>query len=172
MIRYFSSLLAASVILTGCASTEVVSDGQVVARGDTRYVGVFIPQQNPTVDRLTRGNTADEYFMPVWTAFEQGRVQGASALVEVYLEADDGSERSLYNGPVNGFRYIPIDRSALDANTLLCVRVPWQIIAHQRVNEGGDSMCDSGADAYFQNGRGRTADDAWGVIAIAPVGLQ
>lgn len=161
------SAIMLMVILAGCMGS---GESPTTDRVDTRYVGVFIPQQDPTVDQQTAGKNADQYFMPLWKLYERGRINGATANVHIFLQ-DGDREVSLYNGSVEGFKYFPVNRSQVTSSTLLCVKTPWSIIAHQRVAAGENIMCEAGVNAYFAQGNGRTAEDAWGVIAIAPAGF-
>jgi hypothetical protein len=161
-------LLSMLSFLTAC-----MDGGQMASSpnaGGQKWVGVFIPMQSPLVDQKTAGRNADQYFMDIWNSYEAGRVQGAVADVHVFLWTGDHIE-TIYRGQVSGHQYFPVSRASVSSDTLLCVEVPWAIIAHQRVAAGDRVMCEAGTDAWFRQGRGNTADDAWGIIAIAPAGM-
>lgn len=136
------------------------------------YVGVFIPMQNPIVDAIVDARTGDQYFMPVWSAYKKGRVAGAEGTVRVFLSTNN-EQIDIYNGPVSGHKYFQVDNGMVKTNTYLCVETPWSIIAHQKVASGDRVACTRTARElydWFSEGRGRTAEDAWGIIAIAPAG--
>jgi hypothetical protein len=151
------------------AALAVIFTLVLPALASERWVGVFIPQQDPLVDNFTKNKNADQYFMPLWHLYQKGRIQGAVSDVRLFL-LDGDRQTTIYNGIVDGYKYVGIERSAMHSSTLLCVQVPWPIIAHQRVAAGDRIMCERGVDEWFRQGRGMKPEDAWGVIAIRPAG--
>lgn len=154
-------------------SMILVLSGAGLAPAQAGYVGVFIPMQNPIVDAIVDARTGDQYFMPVWSAYKKGRVSGAEANVRVFLSTNN-EQMDIYNGPVSGHQYFRIDNALVKTNTYLCVETPWAIIAHQQVASGDKVACTRSARElhdWFSDGRGRTPEDAWGIIAIAPAGI-
>jgi hypothetical protein len=129
--------------------------------------------QNPIVDAIVDARTGDQYFMPVWEAYQEGRVDGADANVRVFLSTNN-EQVTIYNGPVSGHKYFEVSRSQVKTNTYLCVETPWAIIAHQKVASGDNVACTRTARElydWFDQGRGKREEDAWGIIAIAPAGI-
>ena len=164
--------IAIMPLLAACSSaTNMTGMSTAYALNDERWVGVFIPQQSPSVDSITANRTEDQYGMPLWRAYESGRVAGAQSNgIHLFLQDGDRTQ-TLYRGPVSGHYKMPIPQRLVGFNTKLCVQVPWAIITHQRVAAGDGIACEAGAAAYFAQGRGRSEADAFGVIAIKPSGV-
>jgi hypothetical protein len=170
MQRIFA-LLALVLGLTACQTTT--SGGAVAqsASSDRRYVGAFLPVQSPRVDTIVNRQRANSYFMPLWAEYQAGRVEGARVNITLFLSTG-GQETVIYQGPIDGFRYVAVNRSQVGPGTSLCVRAPFEFIAHQQVSAGPGTMCTvpGDVDRYFAEGRGRVDRDAFGVVAIAPAG--
>ena len=156
MTRILFALVAA-VMLTPTA-----------ALADTRYVGIFMPVQNPHLDQITAGQHENDYFLPAWRAYQDGRVAGASANVRLFL-LDGQTQTTIYRGRVDGYRYVTIDRTQVRASTQLCAEVPFRI-SHQTLAAGDRMVCTVQGDLnhYFRSGNGQRPGDAFGAIAIAP----
>ncbi len=154
-----------------CIATVALMFTATTANAE-KWVGVFLPMQSPLVDQKTEGRTESQYFMDVWHSYELGRIQGAAAEVTVFLRTNRQND-IVHQGVVSGHEYFPIDRNRVTRDTMLCVQVPWTIIAHQTMAAGEHIACTpkGQVDSWFNQGRGNTADDAWGVIAIAPAGM-
>lgn len=154
-------------VLTACQTTT--AGGDVSTRSeDTRYVGIFMPVQNPALDQIVGDGYASDYFLPAWRAYESRRVSGASANVRLFL-LNGQNQTTVYDGPVDGYRYVAVDRSQVQSDTQLCAEVPFRI-SHQRVAAGERTVCTVRGDIndYFGNGNGRRPEGAFGVIGIAP----
>ena len=162
--------MASNIIRVAIATLALMLAVSLPAQAADRWVGVFIPQQDILVDNYTRGKTADEYFMPLWGLYENRRISGGVSQVRLFL-LNGRQQTTIFNGRVDGHKYVSVDRRNIGPSTLLCVEVPWPIIAHQRVAAGERVMCERGVDSWFRQGRGKTSEDAWGVIAIKPAGL-
>lgn len=171
IIARFFTLFLVVAALQGCVTTGGASGFS--AGGDTRFVEVFLPQQTPVTDRITEGKNANEYLLPLWDQYAAGRVPGARADVELFFWHGNGAKETLGVFSVNGHLPVSINRNRVDAGTSLCVRVPWQIIAHQRIQADANVMCTvpGDMDRYFSQGMGRTPNDTFAIVAIAPAGI-
>lgn len=161
-------LIVTVTVLTACQTT---TDGTSPARAgnDMRHIGVFMPQQSPAVDRIAGGKKENDYFMPLWRAYESGRVQGAQDTVTVYLYRN-GDRPWSQTVAVDGYAKFAIPRRLIDSATSLCVEVPWEHIAHQTMAPNPRIMCADDVNAYMRSGKGRTEADAYGVVVIKPAG--
>lgn len=168
MVSIMKVMLAVVALagLTACQTTT--AGGEMTDRADTRYVGIFMPVQNPALDQIVGDGYASEYFLPAWRAYESGRVSGASANVRLFL-LNGQDQTTIYDGSIDGYRYVSIDRSQVQSGTQLCAEVPFRI-SHQRVAAGERTVCtvQGDLDGYLQGGNGRSPEDAFGAIAIAP----
>lgn len=167
-MRFLKSILILFTFgtLAACQSTTTP---QQVSRVDVRHIGVFTPQQSPAVDRIAGGKTANDYFMPLWRAYENGRVEGAQDTVTVYLYRN-GDRPWSQTVAIDGYAKFTVSRHLIDNATSLCVEVPWPHITHQKKAPNPRIMCADDVNAYMASGRGNTAADAYGVVAIKPAG--
>lgn len=165
VVKMFLAVVA-FVGLTACQTTT--NGGDMTERADTRYVGVFMPVQNPALDQITAGRHENDYFLPAWRAYERGQVAGAQAQVRLFL-LNGQDQTTVYDGMVDGYRYVSIDRSQVQSGTQLCAEVPFRI-SHQTLAAGDRMVCTvyGDLDNYLQSGNGRRPEDAFGAIAIAP----
>lgn len=154
--------------LAACQST---STPQSVSRqtSEVRHIGVAMYEQSPTVDNIAAGHHENDYFMPLWNAYQSGQIQGVTDTVTVYLYRN-GDRPWSQNVVVDGFAKFSVPRHLIDGSTSLCVEVPWKHIAHQTKAPNPSIMCADGVGAYMDAGRGRTVTDAYGVVVIKPAG--
>lgn len=160
-----SILVGAAMAVTACTTGAGFDSNGVSGQ---RYIGVFIPQQSPAVDRIAAGKHENDYFMPLWKAYERGKVDAASAEVTVYLYKN-GDRIWSRTKVVDGYEKFAVDGSLIDSETSLCVATPWEP-AHQTVQPIPKVACADDIYPYMKGGRGRTSTDAYGVIAIKPAG--
>lgn len=167
-MRNIVMMIAALVALV--ATSACVPEGGPVG-GPEVHVGVLLIEQDPVVDRIAAPANANQYFMTFWDMYQRHEVRGAVATVEVFLQ--HGGE-PVYSRTiaVDGVAKFAVPLSAIKPDTGLCVRVPaeWIIIAQQKIAAHEGVNCTPDIYPYFASGRGRTAEDAYGVIAIKPAG--
>lgn len=170
-MRFLKIVVILTVPLPFLAACQSTSTPQSVSRqtSEVRHIGVAMYEQSPTVDNIAGGQHANDYFMPLWNAYQRGQVQGAADTVIVYLYRN-GDRPWSQTVMVNGFAKFSVPRYLIDGATSLCVEVPWKHIAHQKKAPNPRIMCADGVGAYMDAGRGKTAKDAYGVVVIKPAG--
>lgn len=163
-------LVLAASALAACQSTSTPqSMARTTPNNDIRHIGVAMYKQTPTVDRIAAGVHEDQYFMPLWRAYEGGRVEGVKDTVTVYLYRN-GDRPWSQTVSVDGFAKFSVPRRFIDNYTSLCVEVPWKYIAHQTKAPNPRIMCADGIGDYMAAGRGKSEADAYGVVVIKPAG--
>jgi len=132
------------------------------------FVGAFLPRQTPTVDRIVGDRNADEYGPDLRDGTNTGDVRVVNAPVTLFLTRNGEDKDVIYKGNNQGHEVIEIDASRIDSETLLCVQVPWDIIAHQKKAAEARVMCTDSIYNYVKNGGGRNQRDPVLVVAIVP----
>jgi hypothetical protein len=168
MLREIVKVIIAIAAMIGLPAC--VPEGNVIG-GPEVHVGVLLIEQTPEVDRIAAPSNANQYFMTFWDMYQRHEVTGAVATLEVFLQHNGESVYSRTIA-VDGVAKFAVPLSAIEPDTGLCVRIPseWIIIAHQKVAAHEGVNCTPDIYPYFASGRGRTAEDAYGVIAIKPAG--
>lgn len=141
----------------------------VAAEAQQIVLGAFLPQQSPQLDDIVRGRHANVYFMEVWRAYQRGEIAGAHTNAVIFLSTN-GRTQELYRGVINGHQYVTVNRSAIQQNTALCVKIPGRFIAHQQIAAGPGTMCKDFISNDVNAGYGTSASSAIGVIATVPAG--
>ena len=167
----FVGMVSSGCTTSSTSGTNIASDyaGNHGGVSGDRWIGVFIPMQSPATDRIASGQHANNYFMPLWNAYQSGSVQGGSAMVTAYLYKN-GQTTWRWTGHVSGMEKRKLPGHLIDRDTSLCVSTPWKWIAHQKSAPVPGVMCADKIWRYMNSGRGRTAADAYGVVAIQPAG--
>lgn len=159
--------LIATAVLTSLVLTNTAQ-----AQSHKPVVGVFIPQQSIASDNITSGKGEDQYFMPLWRAYERGKVKAATANVEVFYVLPNGQKCPIYKGPVKGHKYFKTSNTCIQPGAALCVKpLGWPLIAEQRVSSQNGGMCTDEIYARYKRGEMRSKSTAHGVIAIKPAGF-